>query len=115
MWTSDDVEVVDPGECLARQRDALRSRAATLDEDRVRLVIAPRGSKADDEHDPVGAWIAYERAQLAAMIQQTRTHLDEIENASAHHSGRVHVGPRHYSHGHDASRDITRIIAGPHG
>lgn len=83
MVTSDDVESLDPAEHLARQRDALRARAATLDEDMASLVIAAQGSNADDEHDPEGATIAYERAQLAAMIQQTRTHLDEIEEASA--------------------------------
>ena len=83
MLMSEDAAGADPAEHLARERTALQAHAATLDEDMAALVVAAQGSNADDEHDPEGATIAYERAQLAAMIEQTRSHLAEVHEASA--------------------------------
>ena len=69
-------------------RDALEDdRRATLDRLRAltgdfdRIVEASRDSNADDEHDPEGATIAFERSQVDALAQQARTHLDEVEAA----------------------------------
>ncbi|HET7823353.1 MAG TPA: TraR/DksA C4-type zinc finger protein [Ornithinibacter sp.] len=45
------------------------------------LFAASRDSNADDEHDPEGQTIAYERSQLSAVAQQTREHLAEVEAA----------------------------------
>lgn len=45
------------------------------------LIEASRDSNADDEHDPEGQTIAYERAQLAAVTHQAREHLREVEAA----------------------------------
>ena len=45
------------------------------------LFEASRDSNADDEHDPEGQTIAYERSQLAAITAQTRDRLDEVEAA----------------------------------
>lgn len=36
---------------------------------------------ADDEHDPEGATIAFERAQLSALLDQARTRLGELDQA----------------------------------
>lgn len=52
------------------------------------MVEASVGSNADDEHDPEGATVAFERAQLAALIESARRHLDELEAALA----RRHAG-----------------------
>lgn len=35
----------------------------------------------DDEHDPEGATVAYERQHVAALLQQAREHLAQIELA----------------------------------
>ncbi|MEV4094683.1 TraR/DksA family transcriptional regulator [Streptosporangium saharense] len=35
----------------------------------------------DDEHDPEGATIAFERAHIQALIDQARNHLDNLEEA----------------------------------
>ncbi|MCE0485456.1 TraR/DksA family transcriptional regulator [Ornithinimicrobium sediminis] len=43
------------------------------------LIEASRDSNADDEHDPEGQTIAFERAQLAAITDQAREHLGEVE------------------------------------
>ncbi|MGW6194633.1 TraR/DksA family transcriptional regulator [Kribbella sp. NPDC055110] len=45
------------------------------------VVAASRDSNADDEHDPEGATIAFERSQVAALAQQVRLQLREIETA----------------------------------
>ena len=45
------------------------------------LIAASRDSNADDEHDPEGQTIAYERSQLSAVMSQTRDHLREVEAA----------------------------------
>ena len=45
------------------------------------LIAASRDSNADDEHDPEGQTIAYERSQLSAVTSQTRDHLREVESA----------------------------------
>jgi RNA polymerase-binding transcription factor DksA len=47
------------------------------------IVDAAQGSNNDDEHDPEGATIAFEREQLAALVYQARHHLGEIEAAEA--------------------------------
>jgi len=62
------------------RRDALR-RLASLSDDFDEVVAATRDSNADDEHDPEGATIAFERSQVGALIRQTRLHLAAIDAA----------------------------------
>lgn len=45
------------------------------------LVAASVGSNADDEHDPEGATIAFERSQLDALMRLAREDLAEIDAA----------------------------------
>jgi RNA polymerase-binding transcription factor DksA len=45
------------------------------------VVAASADSNADDEHDPEGATIAFERSQVAALIQQAERHLADISAA----------------------------------
>jgi RNA polymerase-binding transcription factor DksA len=47
------------------------------------LFAASADSNADDEHDPEGQTIAYERSQLSALIQGAQEHLAGIEAATA--------------------------------
>lgn len=56
-------------------------RLASLTEDFEAVVAATRDTNADDEHDPEGATIAFERSQMAALVRQTHHHLDEIAAA----------------------------------
>jgi RNA polymerase-binding transcription factor DksA len=44
-------------------------------------VAASRSSNADDEHDPEGATIAFERQQVAALLDQARRRLADVETA----------------------------------
>ncbi|MFC7491265.1 MULTISPECIES: TraR/DksA family transcriptional regulator [unclassified Knoellia] len=68
---------------LDRERQEALYRLAALTGDFDRIVDASRDSNADDEHDPEGATIAYERSQVDALIHQARTQLVEIDAASA--------------------------------
>ena len=45
------------------------------------MVAASRDSNADDEHDPEGATIAFERAQLGAILRQSTADLAEVDEA----------------------------------
>ncbi len=74
-------------ERLDRERQETLDRLATLTEDFARLVAASRDSNDDDEHDPEGATIAFERSQLDALVQQARDHLIEIDAAFARLAG----------------------------
>jgi DnaK suppressor protein len=58
-----------------------RIRAMTRDFDEV--VAASAHTNADDEHDPEGPTIAFERAQIAALLAEARRHLDELARATA--------------------------------
>ena len=64
----------------AERQQALRSLAA-LTGDFEGIVAASRHSNADDEHDPEGATIAFERSQVAALVLQVQGHLAEVEAA----------------------------------
>lgn len=68
---------------LEQERKATLDRLATLTDNFDRLVAASRDSNVDDEHDPEGVTIAFERSQLDAMVKQTKSELIEIDAASA--------------------------------
>ena len=73
--------MTDPQVLLERERDEVTRRLAALTEDYEGVVAASRDTNADDEHDPEGATIAFERAQVDAMVREARHHLDEIDAA----------------------------------
>ena len=66
---------------LEDERAQTRQRLAGLTGDFDAVVAASRDTNADDEHDPEGATIAFERSQVGAVIAQTRRHLAEIDAA----------------------------------
>jgi DnaK suppressor protein len=68
---------------LDDERARTLARLARLTGDHAGVVEASRGSNADDEHDPEGATIAFERAQVEALVERARTQLDEIDAAAA--------------------------------
>ena len=47
------------------------------------MVEASRDSNADDEHDPEGATIAFERSHVGALVEQARARLAEVDAALA--------------------------------
>ncbi len=73
---------------LDDEREAALRMLATLTRDFTGIVDASAGSNADDEHDPEGSTIAFERSQVGALIDQTERRLVEIDAAI----GRVDEG-----------------------
>ena len=66
---------------LLRLRASAEAEAATLAADLEALFAASRDSNADDEHDPEGATIGFERAQLTALLATARQRIAEIDEA----------------------------------
>lgn len=71
-----------PERLIAEDRRT-RRRLAELTGDFREIVEASLATNADDEHDPEGATIAFERSQVATLVQQARRHLADVEAALA--------------------------------
>lgn len=63
----------------ARRRSARRLAALTDEFDEV--VSASLDTNADDEHDPEGTTIAFERSQIGALVRQVQHHVAEVDAA----------------------------------
>ncbi|MGL5826692.1 MAG: TraR/DksA family transcriptional regulator [Nocardioides sp.] len=70
-------------EWLESDRRETLARLANLTADYDAVVAASRDTNADDEHDPEGATIAFERSQIGALIRQAQRHLAEVDAAAA--------------------------------
>jgi RNA polymerase-binding transcription factor DksA len=68
-------------EQLLRVRSDASREAAVLASDLAALFAASEGSNADDEHDPEGATIGFERAQLTALLNAARSRIAEVDDA----------------------------------
>ena len=66
---------------LAAERARTEDRLAALRADFAGIVAASESSNADDEHDPEGATIAFERSQVDALIRAAERQLDEVDAA----------------------------------
>jgi DnaK suppressor protein len=58
---------------LLADLEANASLVTALELDHARLVAASESSNADDEHDPEGATIAFEREQLTSSLERARS------------------------------------------
>jgi RNA polymerase-binding transcription factor DksA len=66
---------------LLRLRAEAEAEAATLALDLAALFTASSDSNADDEHDPEGVTIGFERAQLTSLLAAARDRIAEIDDA----------------------------------
>jgi RNA polymerase-binding transcription factor DksA len=66
---------------LIAQREAALERIAAMSAELERLDAAAAGSNADDEHDPEGATLAFERQQVAAARDAARGHVADLDAA----------------------------------
>nr|WP_286219394.1 TraR/DksA C4-type zinc finger protein [Paraoerskovia sediminicola] len=64
-------------------RRSTTSRLASLRAESADIVEAARGQNGDDEHDPDGATVAFERAQVLALTRDAQTLLAEVDAAIA--------------------------------
>jgi DnaK suppressor protein len=72
---------VSPLERLAEERARTEARLARLRSDHAGFVEASLNSNADDEHDPEGATIAFERSQVETLARRLTHQLGELEAA----------------------------------
>lgn len=68
-------------ERLVTERDATLKLMASLNGDWDGVVESSSQTGIDDEHDPEGATLAFERARVEAALDEARTRLTEIEDA----------------------------------
>jgi RNA polymerase-binding protein DksA len=68
---------------LAALRSAAVARLDALSRSFEDVVGAAEGANADDEHDPEGATLGFERAQLAALAARAADLLREVDAALA--------------------------------
>ncbi|MFF4991700.1 TraR/DksA C4-type zinc finger protein [Streptosporangium saharense] len=66
---------------LTAERASTVTRIATLTRAWDDIVGSSALVAVDDEHDPEGATIAFERAHIQALIDQAKGHLDNLEEA----------------------------------
>lgn len=66
---------------LVAERGATDARLADLERDLAGVVAASRDVATDDEHDPEGQTIAYERAQLTFLLTNARDRLNWLNRA----------------------------------
>jgi RNA polymerase-binding transcription factor DksA len=71
----------DPAALLAAERAEVSARMEAIQTQLAALHDAARTSNIDDEHDPEGSTIGYERAQLDSLLDHANAHLLEIDEA----------------------------------
>jgi RNA polymerase-binding transcription factor DksA len=83
-----DAGVAPPGadrgsarELLKAERAAAAATISALARDFDGIVNAASSVATDDEHDPEGATIAFERAQVAALLERARGRLADVDLA----------------------------------
>lgn len=71
----------DPRQRLLEHLARNAVHVAGLELEHAHIVAASESSNADDEHDPEGATIAFERQQVMALLQQARRTQADLERA----------------------------------
>lgn len=68
---------------LEAERALTLNRIGAMTAEFDEIVSGSADSNADDEHDPEGSTIAFERAQTAALLGDARGYLEELDGAAA--------------------------------
>jgi DnaK suppressor protein len=66
---------------LVAERATTLARIAAMSSEFDDVVEATAGANSDDEHDPEGSTIAFERAQISALLQEARASLTDLDDA----------------------------------
>jgi len=66
---------------LESERVETSARLAGLVRQLEAIIESSALSVSDDEHDPEGATVGFERAQVAALVSEARRHLDAVDHA----------------------------------
>jgi DnaK suppressor protein len=70
-----------PRRLLEAERQGSLDMLHALERDHAGIVDAATSANADDEHDPEGATIAFEREHVASLLGQTRNQLSRVDAA----------------------------------
>jgi DnaK suppressor protein len=70
-------------DALRAEREVALARIKAMTSDFDGIVADSLHSNADDEHDPEGSTIAFERAQIAALIVGAKSTLEDLDKALA--------------------------------
>ena len=99
----------DPPRLLAVEHERLVEQVSALQREFDRVVEASASSNADDEHDPEGSTIAFERAQVLALLERSHERLSDVERALEH----VARGDYGVCGGCGRPIDVDRLLARP--
>jgi DnaK suppressor protein len=66
---------------LTAEHASTQAQIAALTRDLSGIIEASTSVATDDEHDPEGATIAFERAQVAALLNRSRERLVDLDRA----------------------------------
>lgn len=94
---------------LAAQRASTELRVESLARRVDAIIESSTWTADDDEHDPEGATIAFERAQLQALLAQARADLVDLDRAAE----RLHGGEYHWCERCDERIGEQRLAALP--
>lgn len=96
-------------DAVRRELRRVRTDLGDLRRQHTQLVEAMRADNADDEHDPEGATLAWEREHLAALTGRARERQDTLLAALA----RLDGGWSGACEGCGASIPVARLLARP--
>jgi RNA polymerase-binding transcription factor DksA len=68
---------------LERERAVVLRRIAELERSFADIAASVDTANTDDEHDPEGATLAFERAQVVSLLDEARARLAALDDASA--------------------------------
>jgi len=66
---------------LESERVIALHRVREMQSDLDGIIAASVDANADDEHDPEGSTIAFERAQVTALVAEAQANVDELDRA----------------------------------
>ena len=94
---------------VERAREAARQRVADLDRSFADIAASVDTANTDDEHDPEGATLAFERAQVVSLLEEARAQRDALDAAAA----RLDTGTYGVCEHCGAEIDVERLDALP--
>jgi len=70
-------------ELVQAERRATLERIASLRHEVQEIMEATAGANTDDEHDPEGSTIAFERERVSALLHDAEDYLEQLNRAAA--------------------------------
>jgi DnaK suppressor protein len=68
---------------LREEREAALARIRAMTAELQEIVDGSENANSDDEHDPEGSTIAFERAQVASLLADAKRYVEDLDRAMA--------------------------------